>query len=44
MRLNNYKSAQKYFKTKKQGAQKLFHRHYVQDDLEGKDNWAIYNN
>lgn len=29
MRLNNYKSANKSFKTKKQGIQKLFHGHYV---------------
>ena len=29
MRLNNYKSAYKSFKTKKRGTQKLFHGHYV---------------
>ena len=37
MRLNNYKSLHKSFKTKKRETQKLFHRHYVQDDHEGKD-------
>ena len=37
MRLNNYKSAHKSFKTRKQETQKLFHRHYIQDDHEGKD-------
>ena len=29
LKLNNYKSANKSFKTKKQGIQKLFHGHYV---------------
>ena len=29
MRLNNYKSANKSFRTKKKGIQKLFHEHYV---------------
>ena len=38
MRLNNYKSAHKSFKTKKQGIQKLFHEHYIQDDHESNDN------
>ena len=37
MRLNNYKSAHKYFKTKKREPQKLFHGHYIQDHHEGKD-------
>ena len=37
MRLNNYKSAHKSFKTKKQETHKLFHGHYIQDDREGKD-------
>ena len=37
MKLNSYKSAHKSFKSKKQGTQKLFHGHYVQDDHEGKD-------
>ena len=37
MRLNNYKSAHKSFKTKKPKTQKLFHGHYIQDDHEGKD-------
>ena len=41
MRLNNYKSAHKSFKTKKRETQKLFHRHYIQDDHEGKDNWQF---
>ena len=41
MRLSNYKSAHKYFKTKKQGTQKLFHMHYIQDVLEGKDYWQF---
>ena len=41
MRLNNYKSAQKSFKTKKRGTQKLFHRHCIQDDYEGKDDSQI---
>ena len=37
MRLNNYKSTHKSFKTKKGGTQKLFHRYYQQDDHEGKN-------
>ena len=37
MRLNNYKSTHKSFKTKKGGTQKLFHRYYPQDDHEGKN-------
>ena len=39
MRLNNYKSADKSFKTKKRETQNLFHGHYMQDDHEGKDDW-----
>ena len=38
MRFNNYKSAHKSYKTKKQETQELFHGHYIQDDYEGKDN------
>ena len=41
MRLNNYKSAYKYFKTKKREPQKLFRGHYIQDDHEGKDDWQF---
>ena len=41
MRLNNYKSAHKSFKTQKRETQKLFHRHYIQDDHEGKDKWQF---
>ena len=41
MRLNNYKSAHKFFKTKKRVTQKLFHRHYIQDDHEDKGNWQF---
>ena len=41
MRLNNYKSAHKSFKTKKRETQKLFHGHYTQDDHEGKDDWQF---
>ena len=41
MRLNNYKSPYKYFKTKKREPQKLFRRHYIQDDHEGKDDWQF---
>ena len=41
VRLNNYKSAHKSFKTKKRETQKLFHRHYIQDDHEGKDDWQF---
>ena len=41
MRLNNYKSANKSFKTKKRKTQKLFHGHYIQDDHEGKDDWQF---
>ena len=37
MMLNNYKSAHKFFKTKKRETLKLFHGHYIQDDHEGKD-------
>ena len=39
MRLNNYKSAHKSFKTKKPETQKLFHGRYIQDDRESKDDW-----
>ena len=38
--LNNYKSAHKSVKTKKQETQK-FHGHYIQDDCEGKDDWQF---
>ena len=41
MRLNNYKSAHKSFKTKKRETQKLFHGYYAQDDHEGKDDWQF---
>ena len=41
MRLNNYKSAHKSFKTKKRQTQKLFHRHYIQDDHEANDDWQF---
>ena len=41
MRLNNYKSAHKSFKSKKRETQKLFHGHYIQDDHEGKDDWQF---
>ena len=41
MRLNNYKSAHKSFKTKKRETQKLSHGHYIQDDHEGKDDWQF---
>ena len=41
MRLNNYKSVHKSFKTKKPGAQKIFHKHYIQDDHQGKDDWQF---
>ena len=41
MRLNNYKSAHKSLKIKKRELQKLFHRHYIQDDHEGKDDWKF---
>ena len=41
MRLNNYKSIHKSFKTKKRGTQKLFHGHYIQGDHEGKDDWKF---
>ena len=44
VRLNNYKSAHQSFKTKKQGTQKLFHRYYLQDNYEGKDNWHFTTN
>ena len=37
MRLNNYKTAHKSFKTKARGTLKLFHEYYVQDDHDGKD-------
>ena len=37
MRLNNYKSAHKSFKSKRWEKQKLFHGHYIHDDHEGKD-------
>ena len=39
MRLNNYKSAHKSFKTKKRETQKLLDGRYIQDDHEGKDDW-----
>ena len=35
--LNNYKSADKSFKTKKRGTQKLFHRNYIENDNEVKE-------
>ena len=41
MKLNNYKSAHKSFKTKKRKTQKLFHGHYRQDDHEGKGDWQF---
>ena len=41
MRLNNYKSAHKSFKTRKRETQKLCHGHYIQDDHEGKDDWQF---
>ena len=41
MRLNNYKTVRKSFKTKKRGTQKLFHGHYTQDDHEGKGDWQF---
>ena len=41
MRLNNYKSAHKSFKTKKGETQKLFHGHYIQGDHEDKDDWRF---
>ena len=37
MRLNNYKSAHKSFKTKNRETQKLFHGPHIEDDHEGKD-------
>ena len=40
-RLNNYKSAHKSFKTKRRETQKLFHKHYVPEDHEGKDDWQF---
>ena len=44
MRLNNYKSAHKSFKTKKQETQTLIYGHYIQDDHEGKDDWQFTTN
>ena len=41
LRLDNYKSAQKSFKTKKRETQKVFHGHYIQDDHEGKGDWQF---
>ena len=41
MRLNNYKSAHKSFKTKKLETQKLFHGHHIQNDHEGKGDWQF---
>ena len=41
MRLNNYKSAHKSFKSKKRGTQKLSHGHYTHDDHEGRDDWQF---
>ena len=41
MRLNNYISPHKSFKTKKQETKKLFHEHYIQDDHEGNDDWQF---
>ena len=41
MRLNNYESARKSFKTKKRETQKLSHGHYIQNDQEGKDDWQF---
>ena len=37
MRLNNYKSVHKSFKSKNRETQKLFQGHYIQDYHEGKD-------
>ena len=37
MRLNNYKTAYKSFKTKNRETQKLFHEYYIQDHHGGKD-------
>ena len=37
MTLANYKRSDKSFKIKKLGTQKLFHRHYRQDDHDGQD-------
>ena len=36
-RLNNCKSTQKSFKTKKRRTKKLYHGHYLQHHHEGKD-------
>ena len=41
MRLNNYKSAHKPFKTKKRETQKLYHGHCLQDDHEDKGDWQF---
>ena len=41
MRLNNYKSSHKSFKTKKPETQKLFDGHYVQHDHKDKDDWQL---
>ena len=41
MRLYNYKCAHKSFKTKKYGPEKLFHKHYLQDDHGGQDDWQF---
>ena len=41
MKLNNYKSTHKSFKTKRPEIQKLFHGHYIQDNHESKNNWLF---
>ena len=35
--LDNHKSAHNSFKTKNRGTQKLFNRHYIWHDCEGKE-------
>ena len=39
--MNNYDSAHKSFKTKKQETQKMFHRYYIQDDHEDDEDWQF---
>ena len=41
MKLNVYKSAHKFFKTKKRGTQKLFHGHYLQDNHRCNEYWQL---
>ena len=36
-RLSNYKSAHGSFKTENEGTNKLFQKHYIKDDHEGKE-------